>query len=327
MLQQTRVATVLPYWDAFVERFPTIEDLAAAPIDEVLALWSGLGYYRRARQLHAAARRVVEEGGGEMPRDAAGLRELPGIGEYTAAAIASIAFDEPVPVVDGNVERVISRLLAFDGDPKRSKGRRTIREAAAVLIDPGRPGGSNQALMELGATVCLPKAPSCLLCPLGEICAGRSTPEAFPVARRRRAVEKVDLTAAIVVRNDPSEGERVLLFRRREDDSLLAGMWELPHAPRRESRRIEAEDLSRHYGGRFEIDAVSEHAAAEHTVRHAITHRAITFHAHRARWSETAGDDAEIEAEVESTWASRSDRENLAVSSAVEKILAKMLGG
>ena len=168
MLQQTQVQTVIPYFEAFLAKYPDVESLAATSLDEVLASWSGLGYYRRARQMHRAAGEIVALGG--FPTSAAGLRELPGIGEYTAAAIASIAFGEVVPVLDGNVERVLSRCLAQAEDPKRSRPRRRLRQAAAELLDPRRPGDGNQALMELGATVCRPTSPNCPVCPLAPDC-------------------------------------------------------------------------------------------------------------------------------------------------------------
>lgn len=157
MLQQTRVETAIPYFERFLIRFPDPAALAAAPIEEVLAQWSGLGYYRRARQLHGAAREVVERGG--LPRSSAELERLPGIGPYTAAAIASIAFGEPVPVLDGNVVRVAARLSAEPEDPSRAAARGRLLAVAATLLEISRPGDSNQALMELGATVCLPKSP------------------------------------------------------------------------------------------------------------------------------------------------------------------------
>ena len=153
MLQQTRVQTVIPYYESFMTRFPTVEDLAAAPLEEVLALWSGLGYYRRARLMHEAAKRLAATG---FPARSSALEKLPGIGPYTAAAVASMAFGEAVPVLDGNVERVLCRRLALDRDPRRSAGRRLLLAATARLLDSKRPGDSNQALMDLGATICRP---------------------------------------------------------------------------------------------------------------------------------------------------------------------------
>ncbi len=309
MLQQTRVETVLPYYRRFLERFPSVEALAVAPVDEVLAQWSGLGYYRRARQLHAAAGRIAREG---FPQTAAGLAELPGVGPYTAAAIASIAFGEAVPVVDGNVERVVARRLAMAEDPKRASGRRRIRAAAGELVDPSRPGDSNQALMEVGATICTPRAPRCLLCPLAENCRARKegNPEGYPVARKRRTPERVRRVVALVER----EG-RHLLFRRREDEELMAGLWELPWCDsQRESldRAALEGGLGRRYGGRWALGAVVGRA------RHSITYRAIELDVCRAGF-ETAGAVAEG---PEAGWFSPEELEGVPTSSLVGKVFA-----
>ena len=216
MLQQTRVAAAIPYYERFLARFPDVETLARARIDTVLAHWSGLGYYRRARFLHAAAKQVARDG---FPRDAAGWRELPGIGAYTSAAIASIAFGEPVAVVDGNVERLIARLYA---EPALKK--REVETRAQAWLDPAAAGDFNQAMMEMGATVCTPRSPSCLLCPLAEHCAGKAAPERYPAPRRRPKMIDVAVAVGLTVRDG-----RVFL-RRRGPDELNAGLWDLPPA-------------------------------------------------------------------------------------------------
>lgn len=214
MLQQTRVAAVIAHYHEFLRRFPTVKKLAAAHEASVLAAWSGLGYYRRARMLHAAAKVVVRELDGKFPRTVEGLRALPGIGRYTAAAIASIAFDEPVAVVDGNVERVLRR---FSG---RSLSGEEFWEAAGELLDRQRPGDFNQAMMELGAVVCTPRGPACLTCPVVDLCAtrGELTVVARAAPQKRRKVHY-----ALACR----EGE-VFLVQRPRDTRLMAGMWELP---------------------------------------------------------------------------------------------------
>jgi A/G-specific adenine glycosylase len=219
MLQQTRVETVKGYYDAWLDRFPTVEALAGASEDDVLKAWEGLGYYRRARNLLRAARQVREEWGGDVPSAYDDLRTLPGVGEYTAGAVASIAFGEAVPAVDGNVKRVLSRL--FD------RARPTVkwlREVAADLVDPGRPGDWNQALMELGATVCTPRSPRCSVCPLGRHCAARAhgTQPARPERGPARSVPSVEIALAV-----PHLDGRVLLVRR-PDGGLLGGMWAFP---------------------------------------------------------------------------------------------------
>jgi A/G-specific adenine glycosylase len=217
MLQQTRVAAVLEHYRRFLNKFPTVRKLAAARESSVLAAWSGLGYYRRARMLHAAAKLVVKEYQGKFPRDSEGLRHLPGIGRYTAAAIASIACDEPVAVVDGNVERVLERM-----NGKRLSGEQTWN-TASHLLDPDRPGDFNQAMMELGATICLPRQPQCLLCPVSGFCAARGELQA-QAAKSRQKKRKVFFGLA-------RRGGHVLLVQRDKTESLMPGMWELPELP------------------------------------------------------------------------------------------------
>jgi len=223
MLQQTRVAVVADRFPAFMAHFPTLAALARAREQDVLALWSGLGYYRRARMLHHAARQVMKESGGVLPRTADELRQLPGIGEYTAAAIASIAHGEAVAVVDGNVERVLCRLAGWDALDRVSKSllRRRISGLAAQLVDLARPGDFNQAIMELGATVCLPRNPQCAQCPISGPCVTRGEHKTAPRAR----MQTQDAAYALCVR--PGKAA-VLLEQRPASESVMGGMWELP---------------------------------------------------------------------------------------------------
>jgi len=214
MLQQTRVAAVLEDYRIFLRRFPTVHKLAAAREASVLAAWSGLGYYRRARMLHAAAKAVVKEHGGQFPNNSEALRGLPGVGRYTAAAIASIAHAEPTAVVDGNVERVLTRIFGQD-----LTGEATW-QLAEGLLDRVRPGDFNQAMMELGATVCLPREPKCLLCPVSDFCATRGE---LPRARTTPPQKKREIHFGLARR----DGE-VFLIQRKRDESLMPGMWELP---------------------------------------------------------------------------------------------------
>jgi A/G-specific adenine glycosylase len=213
MLQQTRVAAVVEYYDRFLQRFPTVQKLAAARLDSVLAAWSGLGYYRRARALQAAAKEIVENHGGCLPNSADELRNLPGIGRYTSAAIASIAFQEPVAVVDGNVERVLSRMAG------RHLNGEKAWSFAETLLSTSRPGDFNQAVMELGATVCLSRDPQCLICPLRDFCSTRGELAAPTLPKR----QKREVYYSLRVRDGA-----VLLKRRSAESSLMAGMWELP---------------------------------------------------------------------------------------------------
>jgi A/G-specific adenine glycosylase len=216
MLQQTRVAAVLEHYARWMERFPTVQVLASAREQSVLALWSGLGYYHRARRLHQAAKFIARERNGAFPQTAEGWRELPGIGRYTAAAIASIAFGEPVAVVDGNVERVLERMFG------RSEGRETAWQQAEALLDRARPGDFNQAMMELGATICTPRAPQCLLCPLSAWCESRGVDPPKPQPKRKR--RQVHYAFA-------NKGRSILLVQRPLDAKRMAGMWELPELP------------------------------------------------------------------------------------------------
>ncbi len=306
MLQQTRVQTVIPYYEAFLARFPSVGDLAAAPLDAVLSNWSGLGYYRRARQLHAAATEVALAGG-TFPATVAGLLELPGIGAYTAAAIASICFDVVVPVLDGNVERVLTRKLAQEGEVKSSLVRRRLIEEATGLLDPQRPGDSNQALMELGATICTPKRPQCLLCPLAEECSARleGTQESYPKARAERATEEIAVIAVLV---EDDQG-RTLLFRRPEDSSLLAGLWEVPWTE--SSGTDVTEELGRRYGGNWRLG--KKIGAA----RHGITYRDLRVTIYRG---EIAGG-GEVREGPEAGWFTFEQIGELGTSSLVAKIL------
>ncbi len=221
MLQQTRVAAVIEHYHEFLRRFPTVQKLAAAREPSVLAVWSGLGYYRRARMMHAAARVIVYERNGRFPATAKEFEELPGIGRYTAAAIASIAFDEPVAVVDGNVERVLQRSSG-----KRLAGEE-LWDAANEVLDLKRPGDFNQAMMELGATVCTPRAPACLMCPVLDFCLTRGD---LPPLRKSAPQKKREVHYTLDVRNGRGDSEEIFLVRRPRDASLMAGMWELPEA-------------------------------------------------------------------------------------------------
>jgi A/G-specific adenine glycosylase len=223
MLQQTRVAAVIPYYERFLQRFPDAPALAAAPEQDLLAAWAGLGYYSRARNLQKAARQIVELGA--FPSDYPTIRSLPGVGDYTAAAIASIAFNLPHAVMDGNVIRVLSRLRAEAGNTRSAVVRERLRMVADRLLDPRRPGDFNQALMELGATVCLPKQPQCSKCPLSRQCAARQ------LGRQNELPIKLGRPDAAIAQKQVLVIERagqVLVWQRPPDSRRLAGFWELP---------------------------------------------------------------------------------------------------
>lgn len=313
MLQQTRVETVVPYFERFLLRFPTPQALAAASEEEALELWSGLGYYRRVRQLQAAARALVAAGG-TVPRRSEELARLPGVGPYTAAAIASIAFGEPVPVLDGNVARVVARRLAVAEDPTRAAVRRRLLAAAAELLDPARPGDSNQALMELGATICTPRRPACPRCPLAAGCLAREQGRVDEIPPRRRRAPPVDLDwcAAIVALGDG----RLLFARRPRDEEILPGLWELPTLPGAEP---EPEAFAARFGG------VWTFADGEPLrVRHTVTFRRIALAAYRAR--RLADELAEPGDEETLRWAAPAEARAFALTGATRKLLRRLEG-
>ncbi len=261
MLQQTRVTAVLDYYSRFLSLFPTVEALALAKEPAVLAAWSGLGYYRRAKMMHRAAQVVVREHQGALPTTAAELRKLPGIGEYTSSAIASIAFGEPVAVVDGNVERVLLRVFPGDEKPPTPAAQvKWLRERAAGLVDHKRPGDFNQAMMELGATVCLPQRPLCLQCPVQPFCATRGEHLA-PPPKKMRSRE----IAYALLRRDQAGVTQVLLERRPLTASLMPGMWELPEVAMQPDDHQRVEIALRHAitvtNYRVQVLRFSEHEA------------------------------------------------------------------
>jgi A/G-specific adenine glycosylase len=260
MLQQTTVVTVAPYFDRFVTRWPRVSSLAAATLDEVLHQWQGLGYYARARNLHACAREVAARLGGRFPDDVAGLRALPGIGDYTAAAIAAIAFDRREAAVDGNVERVVARLFAVREPLPGAKPR--LRALARELVPAERAGDFAQAMMDLGATICTPRRPRCVLCPWQRKCAARAGGFAEDLPARTEKPER-PLRHGIVFWLTRADG--AVLLRRREERGLLGGMIEVPSTPWREAACNEAEAL-------VSAPIETRWTALPGTVQHGFTH-------------------------------------------------------
>lgn len=228
MLQQTRVATAIPYYERFMEELPDVAALARAPVEEVLALWAGLGYYRRARLLKAAAEEVSDRYGGELPSGEEELLALPGIGRYTAGAIRSIAFGIRAPLMDGNVFRVFARFFALPGSWSREGDKRRFWEVAEVLVPEKNAGDFNQALMELGALICTPRAPECGACPMRRRCTAhaRREVERFPEARARRRPERIGRSVYVV-----TDRRGRILLRKRPEEGRMAGMWDLPVEP------------------------------------------------------------------------------------------------
>lgn len=271
MLVQTQVETVVPYYERFLSRFPDIETLAASDLDSVLKVWEGLGYYARARNLHQAAARIASEYAGRLPRDEKSLRALPGIGAYVAAAVASIAFGERALAVDGNVRRVLSRLLDL---PRPTDSR--LKSAAGALIEE-RPGDVNQALMDLGARLCKPRAPLCARCPLARSCRARKrgTIGERPGRRPRRERPHYDIAVGVVWRDDR------ILIAKRPPEGLLGGLWEFPGGKREPGESLEA-TVVREVSEELDIDV--EPGAKIAAVDHAYSHFEITLHAYHCRY-------------------------------------------
>jgi len=278
MLQQTQVATVIPYYQRFLAAFPTLADLARAPLERVLQLWSGLGYYRRARHLHQAAKELVRRFAGAFPQHYEQIRSLPGIGDYTARAVLSIAFDQPYTLLDGNVARVLSRLAALQGNLHQLDFRRAAEAQLELLLAPRSSGDFNQSLMELGQTLCLPRAPRCTACPVRSWCRGYKSgqPQLYPQPRPRRAAESRYLAAAILRR-----GPRVAMMRGL-DDGLLDDLWNFPSAFGR-SRPEALASLRNKLAAGGSASVTIQDSIAE--LRHGITYRSIRVHAYPAEIS------------------------------------------
>ena len=278
MLQQTRLEAAIPYYQRFLGEFPTLESLADAPLERVLKLWEGLGYYSRARNLHQAAQIVVRDHGGQLPRDAAALMKLPGIGRYTAGAIASIAFGQRAPVLDGNVVRVFARLLDLDSDISLPATRRELWRLAEAMLPNEEVGDYNQALMELGQRVCRPQNPRCGECPLQDRCrayaAGAQSQR--PVRAKRAPLPHYTVTAGVI----RDEADR-LLIARRPLDGLLGGLWEFPGGKLEADESLE-QCLARELREELAIRVKAGDCIA--VVEHAFTHFKITLHAFECRY-------------------------------------------
>jgi A/G-specific adenine glycosylase len=263
MLQQTRVDTVIPYYERFISRWPNVRSLSEAPADDVRAAWSGLGYYRRASSMMKAAASIVRDHRGEVPGDFAALERLPGFGRYTAGAVASIAFGVEVPAVDGNVLRVLARVDGVEGDVARGDANRAVWSFAEALVRGERPGDLNQGLIELGALVCTPKAPSCDVCPVAAECVALAQGKVheIPAPKRRPKRRTIEMTALLSV-----DGERVLLEKQPEA-GLFAGLWCLPMLEGSLEGDGLLDEAARRYG--FAIDAIE----ATTDTKHVLTHR------------------------------------------------------
>ncbi len=272
MLQQTQVATAKPYYKNFLEKFPTVEALAKAPVDDVLKSWEGLGYYSRARNMYRAAIEIVEHHNGQLPQSVEELLKLPGIGPYTAGAIASIAFGLDEPVLDGNVIRVASRLFRIHENPKDASTQKKLWALARDLIPIGEASFFNQALMDLGATICIPKKPHCLVCPLHDVCEARQHNEQdqLPLKIKRPKTPHYDIGVGVVWKGDQ------FLLVQRPKEGLLGSLWEFPGGEQNEGETLEI-CVSRHVKEKLGVKIKFNHHIT--TVKHGFTHFKITVHA------------------------------------------------
>jgi len=269
MLQQTQVATVIPYHRRFLKAFASLRALAAASVEDVLKLWEGLGYYSRARNLHRAAQAIVAEHGGRVPRTERELRALPGVGAYTAAAVLSIGFEQSVAAIDGNVLRILSRVFWLPGGGREGREKARAEKLAQAAVPLERPGDYNQALMDLGAVVCTPRAPACEACPFGDLCRARAKGKAEPIPPRRRvAVKSVRAVAGLI-----RKGDRVLLAQR-PHGGLWGGLWELPNVTVEEGADP-ATALSAYVREAFGLQVEVGECCATHS--HGITNRQVTL--------------------------------------------------
>lgn len=273
MLQQTQVATVIDYFNRFMKRFPTVETLARAKQDSVLKLWEGLGYYSRGRNLHKAAQTIVADYGGQLPDTVDELQKIPGIGRYTAGAIASIAFHKPAPILDGNVIRVLSRVFRVKGNPKETAIKNQLWELADRLVHTEHPGDFNEAMMELGAMVCTPSNPQCIACPLNTECQAyrHGEQESLPVRQKQAPLPHYTIVVGVVYKGD------TILIDKRRQNALLGGLWEFPGGKKQTGESFKAavaREVKEETGIEIEV------GKRLGLVKHTYSHFKITLHAY-----------------------------------------------
>lgn len=335
MLQQTRVDTVIPFFNRFIERFPTVEDLADAPEQDVLKCWEGLGYYSRARNLQAAAKQVKELHGGMVPDDKASVFALKGVGPYTAGAILSIAFNKPEPAVDGNVMRVLSRYFLIEEDIMKGSTRAFMESLVVELIPDGRASDFNQALMELGALVCTPKSPHCLTCPVMEHCSARQEgkEEQLPIKTKAKPPRPEYRVVALVEGRGDHIGR--VLIRQRPQEGLLARMWELPHlqTPAVRSGRMPDEPAMDILAGALLEEGIATRPIAHLTdAEHTFSHIHWNLQVYRCREEDlpqaaelkaiyVAGDSGEPSGQTVYRWIDEQDMQHYAFPNVFLKIL------
>ncbi len=310
MLQQTQVERVRQYYQKFLERFPTLEALARAQLDEVLKAWEGLGYYARARNLHRAAQIIVRDYNKKIPQDRQALLKLPGIGRYTAGAILSIAFGQDEPVVDANVRRVLFRIFAL----RRTQTHQKLTELARALLPAGQAGPFNQALMDLGATICVGREPKCLLCPLSKLCAARrlGIQHELPLRSQIPTKPHYDVAVGIIWKGDK------ILITKRPNDGLLGGLWEFPGGKRQPNESLE-ECVRREI--LEEVNVRVRNLTRSMTVRHSYSHFRVTIHVFQGLY---AGGQPRCYGCTAWAWVTPTELRTYAFPSATQKIIAKL---
>ncbi len=310
MLQQTQVERVRQYYQKFLERFPTLEALARAHLDEVLKAWEGLGYYARARNLHKAARIIMRDYNKKIPQDREALLKLPGTGRYTAGAILSIAFGQDEPVVDANVRRVVSRIFAL----RRTQTHKKLTELTRALLPVGQAGLFNQALMDLGATICVGREPKCLLCPLSKLCTARQLgiQNELPLRSKTRTKPHYDVAVGIIWKDDK------ILITKRPHDGLLGGLWEFPGGKRQPNESLK-ECVRREI--LEEVNVRVRHIKPFITVRHGYSHFSVTLHVFQGVY---AGSRPRAQGCTAWRWVTPTELRTYAFPSANQKIIAKL---
>lgn len=320
MLQQTQVATVIPYYQRWLKRFPTLKDLAEAPIDDALKLWEGLGYYARVRNFHRAAQVVMREHGGNIPNTVEGLQKLPGVGRYTAGAIASLAFGRDAPALDGNVRRVLSRMYAL-ADAQSPAAVKRLWQISESLLPAGQAGPFNEALMELGATVCLPRAPDCPRCPIRSDCRAfaAGNPEAYPARKTRAALPRRMAVAAVI---EDANGRA--LMAQRAHHGLLGGLWEFPggdlQAADGDDKASRARRLIQWIQERVGISILITAGDFIGAVRHTFTHFQQTRWVARVRLVEAGPPPRPAAGYIAARWVTREEMSHLALTRSDQKI-------